>query len=74
MDWYFHREGQNVSLTARAEGPDEMIGDFEKLIYPGETFRGLTHQELYEADAGVMRDDGKKGKIVESATSGGGSD
>lgn len=67
MNWYFTTEGEQIALRARFEG-DGVIGDAREEIGPGETFVGISYDELKAKGAGIIEVSGETGRIVDEET------
>jgi hypothetical protein len=63
--WFFTRgDGNVVELRARFEADDGAVGDAFAQIRPGEEALGLSHQQLFDAVAGVVVVENEKARIV----------
>jgi hypothetical protein len=71
MNFYFELVDDAVQLRARLEDGD-MLGDAYSEVEEGESFYGLSYDELRAAESGVVEvgEDGK-GKIVDAEEDGG---
>ena len=63
--WFFTRgDGDVVELRARFEADDGTVGDAFNEVRPGWEGLGLTYQELFDAEAGVLVIEDETARIV----------
>jgi hypothetical protein len=65
-EYYFFEAGHSIILQARMEGRGGMLGDALEEIRPGQSFRGLSYQELKDAKAGKITIAGGKAHIADA--------
>lgn len=64
LDILFRRIDDLVVVILRYRGKG-MAGDTAQLVHPGESFKGLTYDELHAARAGrILLDEAGSGQIV----------